>query len=140
MARLNPSAGGYTPPPALDPRVQYEVRIDDAEFIKSRQKGTDGLRLTLSIVDGPDLPDGESPIGSKITDTMWLPSPDQKDGGKFLQSVVDRFYASFGLNPSEPLEDAAEVVGLEGKITIKNEEDAAGDPQSRINKFVVPKE
>lgn len=138
MARLTPSPGGYEPQEPLSSQAQYEVRIEEAEFIKSRRKGTDGLRLKFSIVDGPDLLSGESPIGRTITDTLWLPSKEQSDGGTFLQSMVDRFLISFG-HEGEEIEDASDLVGSEGKITIRNEEDAAGDPMARINKFVVPK-
>jgi hypothetical protein len=138
MARFTPSSGGYTPPARLDTSVQYEVRIDEAEFTKSARKGTEGFQVTLSIVDGPDAPDGESPIGRTVRDTLWLPNPSMKDGGDYAQRLIDRFFAAFGL-PSDGVEEPADAVGAEGKVTFRYEEDAAGDPILRVNKYVVPK-
>lgn len=138
MARLTPSAGGYRAPERLDTSVQYEVRIDEAEFMKSARKGTEGFQVTLSIVDGPDGPDGESPLGRTVRDTLWLPHSGMKDDGEFAQAQIDRFCAAFNLEGG--IEDASDAVGAEGKVTFRYEQDAAGDDMLRVNKYVVPKE
>lgn len=60
----------------------YEVEITEA-VETTANSGSQGLRLTMRIIDGPDTRLGQPSQGKRLTDTLWYPNPQMKDSGNY---------------------------------------------------------
>lgn len=113
------------------------VEVKKAE-IKKTEGGKPYLSLTTEIVDAEEQESGLDALGMKITQSMFLPSKDQKDDGKFCALSLVKMKNCFGQEDVELSElDTEDLIGEEGEvyIGINKSNDPKYEDKNEILKF-----
>ena len=114
----------------------YEVEVTEAIQVIANS-GSEGLRLTMRIIDGPDTRLGQPSQGKRISDTLWYPSAQMKDGGTYCGVRLRRACESANVPLDEDGTFAIEDwVGANVGVKV-DLEDYEGVPRAKVGAYVA---
>lgn len=119
--------------PAPLGKGRYYVACSSVNF-DTTDNGRDFIGLTLEVLDGPELPDGTSPAGRRLSERLYLPAADMKDGGRFCGIKLRQTCEAFGLVWDETGFDAEEFIGLEAIAVVRPRKD--NPEQVEVTRFM----
>lgn len=116
----------------------YRLRCDDATLGQTSTHKPQ-LRLSLSIVDGNEQPDGSDPLGRTLADFLLLEfSASSQKGSEFLERKLDEAFLAFGVEfDEEGSFDPDDFIGKEAVGLVGTTEDNWGFPQSSVKRYKV---
>lgn len=114
----------------------YEVEVVEAEEVTANS-GSTGMRLKMRIIDGPDTSIGQPSQGRQLSDTLWYPSSQMKDGGQYSGLLLRKACeaANVPLN-GEGRFEIEDWVGATVGVRVKLEE-YDGNSRPKVSSYVA---
>lgn len=113
----------------------YEVEVTKVEEVTANS-GTEGMRLSFRILDGPDTRLGAPSQGRALSDTLWYPNASMKDGGNFAGVRLKKACEIAGVTMDEKGFDCEDFLGTSFGVKVKLEE-YEGTVNAKVSNYVA---
>lgn len=127
------NAETYLEDKTLD-RGLYAVEVVEAKSLTSK-KGFEQLLLRMVVQDGPAQMNGQSPVGTEVSDFVSLDeaASDKPKGPEFIRKKIGNVFGSFGVDPTSV--DEHDFIGKLALALIQPGEDLDGFSKDEVKRY-----